>query len=111
MLTLVHDLPNVSFRVLTYAAGAHSGMDGPFSLMEFDTALPLIASITTLTSQLYVESDEDVRQYCGTRADATLWTRRGAWSSARKGNQVPLIRSAHSLSRSRMRAICSALTP
>jgi len=35
-LVSLADLPNVTIRVVTYAAGLHPGMRGPFKVIEFD---------------------------------------------------------------------------
>jgi hypothetical protein len=32
------ELPNVALRVLPFAAGAHPGMDGSFTVLEFSDA-------------------------------------------------------------------------
>lgn len=53
---VAHDLPHVTVQVLPHGAGAHAGMDGPFSLLDIN-GLPMIACVTSLTSTLYLQSD------------------------------------------------------
>lgn len=56
ILELATELPHVTVQVLPYDAGAHAGMEGPFSLLDIE-GLPLIASVTSLTATLYPEPE------------------------------------------------------
>ena len=56
--------PAVTIRVLEVAAGAHAGMDGPFTIFGF--AAPAERDVVALDSAadaLYLESPEDLRRY------------------------------------------------
>lgn len=57
-------MPNVTFQVITFDAGAHPGMPGSFVLMDFvdpmDTDLIYIDS---MAGDLFLEADADVRRY------------------------------------------------
>jgi hypothetical protein len=58
------DRPAVTIRVLEVAAGAHAGMDGPFTIFGF--AAPAERDVVALDSAadaLYLESPEDLRRY------------------------------------------------
>ncbi|MCO5996526.1 helix-turn-helix domain-containing protein [Actinoallomurus rhizosphaericola] len=56
--------PNVSLRVLPYAAGAHPGLDGPFIILSFPEQLaPDVAYVETKGGDIYAESAADVRRF------------------------------------------------
>ncbi|GAA0446462.1 MULTISPECIES: helix-turn-helix domain-containing protein [Streptomyces] len=60
----VMELPHVRLQVMTFAAGVHIGITGPFVIFSF----PLIADLDVvvldhLTSSLYLERKEDLRAY------------------------------------------------
>jgi hypothetical protein len=56
--------PNVSVRVLPYAAGAHPGLDGPFIILGFPEDLaPDVAYVETKGGDIYAESAADVRRF------------------------------------------------
>jgi transcriptional regulator with XRE-family HTH domain len=57
-------MPNITFQVIAFDAGAHPGMPGSFVLMDFvdpmDTDLIYIDS---MAGDLFLEADADVRRY------------------------------------------------
>jgi hypothetical protein len=55
-------LPNVSVRVLPFAAGAHPALDSTFIMMEFPQA-PGVVYVEGLVGHLYVERAQDVQRY------------------------------------------------
>lgn len=56
--------PNVTIRVLPYAAGAHPGLDGPFIILGFPEDLaPDVAYVETKAGDTYLESAADVRRF------------------------------------------------
>jgi hypothetical protein len=64
--------PNVTLRVLPYAAGANPGLDGPFIILSFPEQLaPDVAYVETKGGDIYAESAADVRRF---RVDfETIW--------------------------------------
>jgi transcriptional regulator with XRE-family HTH domain len=60
-LTQAMDRPNVTVQVLTYAAGAHAGLIGPFGIFEFpDPRDPDVAYSEGPTGVAYLERAGDV---------------------------------------------------
>ncbi|HEX8936440.1 MAG TPA: helix-turn-helix transcriptional regulator [Pseudonocardiaceae bacterium] len=60
----VTDLPNVALRVLLFDAGAHPGVDGSFTVLEFaDTSNPRIVYLDRMTSSEYLDGLRDVAAY------------------------------------------------
>ncbi|KJY16874.1 MULTISPECIES: helix-turn-helix domain-containing protein [Streptomyces] len=56
--------PYVTVQVLPHDAGAHPGVSGQFSLLEFaDTSDASVVYLERFTSDLYVENRSDVRRY------------------------------------------------
>jgi transcriptional regulator with XRE-family HTH domain len=56
--------PTVTVQVLPVAAGAHAGMDGPFTIFGFPApAEPDIVALDSAADALYLEGPEDVRRY------------------------------------------------
>ncbi|KAF4408241.1 MULTISPECIES: helix-turn-helix transcriptional regulator [Streptomyces] len=56
--------PHVTVQVLPYAVGAHPGMVGTFSLLEFsDTADSSVVYLEGATSDLYLEKHTEVQHY------------------------------------------------
>lgn len=55
-------LPNVSVRVLPFAAGAHPALDSTFIMMEF-AAAPGVVYVEGLVGHLYVQRAQDVQRY------------------------------------------------
>ncbi|MFI2237096.1 helix-turn-helix domain-containing protein [Streptomyces chrestomyceticus] len=63
-LVEVSNLPHVTVQVLPYDAGAHAGMSGTFSILEFDDAADSsVVYIEGVTSDLYLEKTNDVHKY------------------------------------------------
>ncbi|MEU7179022.1 helix-turn-helix domain-containing protein [Streptomyces celluloflavus] len=57
-------LPHVTVQVLPYDTGAHAGMSGTFSILEFDDAADSsVVYIEGVTSDLYLEKTNDVHKY------------------------------------------------
>jgi transcriptional regulator with XRE-family HTH domain len=57
-------LPNVTLQVLPFDVGAHSSMQGSFSILRFaDRELPDVVYLEHLTSAVYLDKREDVDQY------------------------------------------------
>jgi transcriptional regulator with XRE-family HTH domain len=63
-LIRVTERSNVTVRLLPFASGAHAGLDGAFSVLEFpDPEDGRIVTVETMTSTLYVERTRDVGVY------------------------------------------------
>jgi hypothetical protein len=57
-------LPNVALRVLPFAAGAHPGVDGSFTVLEFaDPSNPRIVYLDRMTHGEYLDRLHDVATY------------------------------------------------
>jgi transcriptional regulator with XRE-family HTH domain len=57
-------IPRVTLQVLPFAAGAHSGLDGEFTIIGFkEEADQDVVFIENTTSDLYVESADAIRRY------------------------------------------------
>jgi transcriptional regulator with XRE-family HTH domain len=57
-------LPNVALRVLPFAAGAHPGADGSFTVLEFsDPSNPRIVYLDRMTNSAYLDGLRDVAAY------------------------------------------------
>jgi transcriptional regulator with XRE-family HTH domain len=58
------DRPNVTIQVLAFTAGAHAGMDGKFTVLDFpDHQDPPIAYAEGLMGDVYLESDQELDRY------------------------------------------------
>ncbi|MCA1836004.1 MAG: DUF5753 domain-containing protein [Actinobacteria bacterium] len=58
------DLPNVALRVLLFDAGAHPGVDGSFTVLEFaDPSNPRIVYLDRMTNSEYLDGLRDVAAY------------------------------------------------
>jgi transcriptional regulator with XRE-family HTH domain len=58
------ELPNVALRMLPFAAGAHPGVDGSFTVLEFsDPSNPRIVYLDRMTDSEYLEGLRDVAAY------------------------------------------------
>ncbi|MEV7122389.1 MULTISPECIES: helix-turn-helix domain-containing protein [Kitasatospora] len=56
--------PNINLQVIPFSHGAHPGMTGTFSLMEFpESADSTVVYFEGVTSDLYLEKEADVRRY------------------------------------------------
>lgn len=52
---------NVGLQVLPLDAGAHAGLDGPFSILQFDPEDPDVVSVESAGGIVYLEKDREVR--------------------------------------------------
>jgi transcriptional regulator with XRE-family HTH domain len=58
------ELSNVALRVLPFAAGAHPGVDGSFTVLEFaDPSNPRIVYLDRMTDSKYLDGLRDVAAY------------------------------------------------
>jgi hypothetical protein len=58
------DRPAVTLRVLPTEAGAHAGMDGPFTIFGFPAAAERdVVALDSAADALYLEDAEDLRRY------------------------------------------------
>lgn len=58
------ELPNVTFQVIRFDAGAHAGMRGSFVFLQFtDAAIPDVIYIDSMAGELFLEEESDVRRY------------------------------------------------
>ncbi|WP_328863279.1 helix-turn-helix domain-containing protein [Streptomyces sp. NBC_00306] len=56
--------PHINVQVIPYTAGAHPGMTGQFSILQFDdSADPGVVHLERFTSDLYLEKPSDVQHY------------------------------------------------
>jgi transcriptional regulator with XRE-family HTH domain len=57
-------LPNVTLQILPFAAGAHAGMDGTFSILDFpDAEDPSVVFAENATGGLFLEKSDELRKY------------------------------------------------
>lgn len=57
-------LPNVTIQVIPYGAGAHSGMDGSFVILDFpDADDPSIVYTESAAGGLFLEEGTEIRRY------------------------------------------------
>ena len=57
------ELPNVTVRVLPFAAGAHPALDSTFILLEFEESVPGVVYVEGLVGHLLLERVSDVQRY------------------------------------------------
>jgi hypothetical protein len=57
------ELPNVTVRVLPFAAGAHPALDSTFILLEFEESVPGVVYVEGLVGHLFLERASDVQRY------------------------------------------------
>src|SRR5215469_11111401 len=58
------ELPNVTFQVIPFDAGAHAGMPGSFVFLQFaEAAIPDVIYIDSMAGELFLEEEGDVRRY------------------------------------------------
>jgi hypothetical protein len=63
-LAAMVERPNITVRLLPFGAGAHPGLDGAFSVLEFpDPEDGRIVCVEAMTSTLYIEKPRDVGVY------------------------------------------------
>jgi transcriptional regulator with XRE-family HTH domain len=55
--------PSVTLQVLPLEAGAHAGMDGPFTIFGFPAPERDVVALDSAADALYLESPEDLRRY------------------------------------------------
>lgn len=55
-------LPNIKIQVMPTNAGAHPGVNGPFTLLEA-TLFPTVTYVETSQGTIYLEKAEDVQRY------------------------------------------------
>ncbi len=57
-------MPNVTVQLLAFDAGAHAGLNGQFTILEFaDATDASVVYLEGVTSDLYLEKDSDVHTY------------------------------------------------
>ena len=65
-LAALGDLAHINIQVLPFRSGAHPGMSGAFSILEFpESADTAVVYLEGVTSDLYLEKEPDVRRYTG----------------------------------------------
>jgi transcriptional regulator with XRE-family HTH domain len=58
------EAPNITLQILPFAAGAHAGMEGSFSILEFpDTEDPDVVFAENAIGGLLLEKGDDLRKY------------------------------------------------
>ncbi|BBC34062.1 XRE family transcriptional regulator [Streptomyces graminofaciens] len=63
-LVEMSQLPHVTMQILPFGVGAHPGLNGQYSILEFpDTADSSVVYIEGVTSDLYLEKPHDVQNY------------------------------------------------
>ncbi|MDT0446810.1 helix-turn-helix domain-containing protein [Streptomyces johnsoniae] len=60
--TAMDELPNLDFRVIPTSAGAHPGVDGQFTIFQFDAGDPIV-TVESMTRMAYLEEDYDLLPY------------------------------------------------
>ena len=60
----VPELPNITFQVIPFDAGAHAGMPGSFVFLQFaDEAIPQVIYVDSMAGELFLEEVSDIRRY------------------------------------------------
>lgn len=58
------DLPNVTLQILPFEAGAHAGMDGTFTILDFpEPGDPAVVYAENATGGLFLEKSEELQKY------------------------------------------------
>jgi hypothetical protein len=58
------ELPNVTFQLIPFDAGAHAGMRGSFVFLQFaEAAIPDVIYVDSMAGELFLEEDSEVRRY------------------------------------------------
>jgi hypothetical protein len=66
----VAKLPNVDVQLLPFAAGSHSALVAPFSILEFPEHLAApIVHVGTVTDSVFFEQPEEIERYSATFGD------------------------------------------
>jgi len=55
--------PNVTMQVISYAAGAHPGMDSTFRILEFSGAMRAVVYVEGLVGWIYLDRPADISRY------------------------------------------------
>jgi transcriptional regulator with XRE-family HTH domain len=55
-------LPNVTLLVMPDDLGAHAGLPGPFTLLQFETGARPVVYVDSQAGNLYLEKDDDLRR-------------------------------------------------
>jgi transcriptional regulator with XRE-family HTH domain len=55
--------PNVTMQVISYAAGAHPGMDSTFRILEFAGSMPAVVYVEGLVGWIYLDRPADISRY------------------------------------------------
>jgi transcriptional regulator with XRE-family HTH domain len=55
--------PNVTIRVIPYAAGAHAAMDSTFYILEFSGPASTVVYVEGLVGHIYLDGPKDVARY------------------------------------------------
>ena len=64
MLLEATELPNITFHVIPFDAGAHPGMASSFIALQFaEVAIPDVIYVETMAGELFLEQESDVRRY------------------------------------------------
>ena len=61
-LITASDLPNVTLLVMPDELGAHPGLDGPMSILQFETGTRPVVYVEGQAGNLYMEKDDDLRR-------------------------------------------------
>jgi transcriptional regulator with XRE-family HTH domain len=56
------ELPNVTLLVMPDDLGAHAGLPGPFSMLQFETGARPVVYVDSQAGNLYLEKDDDLRR-------------------------------------------------
>ncbi|RAY10995.1 transcriptional regulator [Actinomadura craniellae] len=60
----IAELDHVVVQVMPYEGGAHAGTAGPFTILEFPELADLdVVLVESLTSGLYLETEDEIRRY------------------------------------------------
>jgi hypothetical protein len=61
-LITASELPNVTLLVMPDELGAHPGLDGPMSILQFETGTRPVVYVEGQAGNLYMEKDDDLRR-------------------------------------------------
>jgi transcriptional regulator with XRE-family HTH domain len=61
-LIAASELPNVTLLVMPDELGAHPGLDGPLSILQFETGTRPVVYVEGQAGNLYMEKDDDLRR-------------------------------------------------
>jgi hypothetical protein len=64
LLSMVEQLPQLTFQVVPFDVGAHPGMNGEFVMMEFAGAEePEVVYMEGIHGALFLDAEADIRRY------------------------------------------------